>query len=283
MYSYKLTKKATVRTNFERHTKNQVGMIHEVSNGYVKVETHYGVTTIEFFHPQSNSLPIKILEDLTQEIYSAGNDNATKVLVLRAGGERVFCAGASLDELHSIQSAKQGFEFFKAIGDLINTMRKCSKLIIGRIHGNCVGGGVGLAAAVDYAIAWEKVDIKLSELNIGLGPFVVGPAVERKIGLSAFSQLAIDSAMWRNSEWAKRKGLFAEVHPNIEGMDESIARLANLLAHASVESLLEMKKMFWKGTDHWDELLQERAAISGKLIITGHAKAEIRKILDRKK
>ncbi|MEO6916879.1 MAG: enoyl-CoA hydratase/isomerase family protein [Chitinophagaceae bacterium] len=258
-------------------------MIHEVSNGYVKVETHYGITTIEFFHPHSNALPIKILEDLTQQIYSAGIDNATKVVILRAGGDKVFCAGASLDELYKIETAKEGHDFFKAIADLINTMRKCPKLIIGRIHGNCVGGGVGVASAVDYAISWEKAEIKLSELNIGLGPFVVGPAVERKIGLSGFSQLAIDSGMWRNSEWAKRKGLFAEVHPNIEGMDESIARLSGLLAHSSAESLLEMKKMFWKGTEHWDDLLKERATISGKLVITSHCKNEIRKILDRKK
>ena len=252
-------------------------MIHEVSNGYVKVETHYGVTSIEFFHPQSNSLPIKILEDLRQEIYSAGNDTSTKVIILRAGGEKVFCAGASLDELSNIQTAKQGFEFFKGFADLINTMRKCPKLIIGRIHGSCIGGGVGIAAAVDYCIAWEKVEIKLSELNIGLGPFVVGPAVERKIGLSAFSQLAIDSTMWRNSDWAKRKGLFAEVHPTSEGMDESIARLAGVLSHSSQESMLEMKKMFWQGTDHWDTLLPERATISGQLIIGATAKAEVSK------
>ena len=156
-------------------------------------------------------------------------------------------------------------------------MRKCSKLIIGRIHGKAVGGGVGLVAATDYAIAVEGADVKLSELAIGIGPFVVGPAVERKIGAAAFSHLAIDATVWRNADWAKRKGLYAELHPTLEGMEESVVRLANNLAHSSVEATAELKKMFWKGTDHWDTLLQERAAISGRLILSEFARVAIQK------
>ena len=156
-------------------------------------------------------------------------------------------------------------------------MRKCPKLIIGRIHGKCVGGGAGLAAAVDYAIACEKADVRLSELAIGIGPFVVGPAVERRIGCSAFGHLAIDSTMWRNAEWCKRKGLFAEVHTTIEGMDESISRLANELAHSSPEAMAELKKILWKGTEHWDELLYQRAEISGRLVLSNFTKHAIQK------
>src|SRR4029079_15695779 len=151
------------------------------------------------------------------------------------------------------------------------------KLIIGRIHGKCVGGGVGLAAAVDYAIASEGADIKLSELAVGIGPFVVGPAVERKIGLSAFSQLAIDATLWRNADWARRKGLFAELHSSVEEMDESIARLANVLMHSSPEAMAEMKKIFWKRTENWDHLLIERAAISGRLVLSEFTKNAIEK------
>jgi methylglutaconyl-CoA hydratase len=253
-------------------------MIHQFTEGHVKVETHKNVTTIEFFHPQGNSLPGGILEDLAQEIHSAGTDADTKVIVLRSDGDRTFCSGASLDEMLSIETARQGYEFFKGFANVINAMRKCPKMIIGRVQGNCIGGGVGLAAAVDYCIAWEKVDIRLSELSIGIGPFVIGPAVERKIGLSAFSQLAIDSTMWRNTDWAKRKGLFAEVHPSIENMDESVSRLANTLAHSSQESMTEMKRMFWRGTEHWDELLNERAAISGRLILDESAKSCMQKL-----
>ena len=243
-------------------------MIHQLSDGYVKVETHLGVTTIEFFHPQSNSLPGKILADLEQEIHSAGNDDRSKVIILRSGGESAFCAGASFNELLTIKNASQGQEFFRGFANVFNAMRKCPKLIIGRIHGNCVGGGVGLASAVDYCIANDTVQIKLSELSIGLGPFVVGPVVERKIGNAAFGQLAIDASMWRNADWAKRKGMFAEVHPGIESMDESIERLADTLVHSNPESMKETKKMLWKGTEHWDELLKERAAISGKLVVS---------------
>lgn len=252
-------------------------MIHEVSDGYVKVETHNGVTTIEFFHPQSNSLPAKILDDLSQEIHSAGTDQATKVIVIRSGGEKAFCAGASLDELILLNTPRQGQEFFSGFANVINAMRRCPKLIIGRIQGNCVGGGVGLAASVDYCIAWEKVEIRLSELAIGIGPFVVGPAIERKIGNSAFSQLAIDATMWRNSDWAKRKGLFAEVHPAVENMDESVSRLANALAHSHPQAMAETKKMLWRGTEHWDELLIERASVSGRLVLSEFTKNAIQK------
>jgi len=252
-------------------------MIKEVKEDYVKAETHNGITTIEFFHPQSNSLPGKILEELAREIHFAGTHSETKVIVLKSGGEKTFCSGASFDELTAIKTEEQGKTFFSGFANVINAMRKCPKFIIGRIQGKCVGGGVGLAAAVDYAIATDKADIKLSELAVGIGPFVVGPAVERKIGTAAFSALAIDATMWRNAEWAKRKGLFAEVHETVENMDEFIHRLSNTLMHSSPLAMAEMKKMFWKGTEHWDELLKERAAISGKLVLSEFTKNAIAK------
>ena len=252
-------------------------MLTEIKEGYVKAEFHNGITTIEFFHPQSNSLPGRILEHLAQAIHSAGNDENTRVVILRSAGEKAFCAGASFDELKAIKTKEQGLLFFSGFAHVINSMRTCPKFIIGRIHGKCAGGGVGLAASVDYAIAVEAVEIKLSELAIGIGPFVVGPVIERKIGLSAFSQLAIDANMWRNSDWARRKGLLAELHPDVEGMGESIRRLADTLMHSSPEAMAEMKKIFWKGTEHWDKLLIERAAISGRLALSEYTRIAIEK------
>ncbi|MBP6430237.1 MAG: enoyl-CoA hydratase/isomerase family protein [Ferruginibacter sp.] len=255
-----------------------------MEQAYVKSETHQGITYIEFFHPQSNSLPGKVLEDLAKEIHYAGTHNETKVIVLKsasknlpAGKAGTFCSGASFDELIAIKNETEGLKFFSGFAHVINAMRKCPKLIIGRIQGKCVGGGVGLAAAVDYAIATNNAEIKLSELAVGIGPFVVGPVVERKIGTSAFSQLAIDATMWRNADWAKRKGLFAETHDTIEAMDESIQRLANTLSHSSPQAMAEMKKIFWKGTDSWDELLIERAKISGSLVLSDFTKMAIAK------
>ena len=252
-------------------------MVQDLVNGYVTSETHKGITTIEFFHPQSNSLPRRLLEDMANEIHAAGADDDTKVIVLRSGGEKAFCAGASFDELAAVNSAEKGYDFFSGFANVINAMRKCSKLIIGRIHGKCVGGGVGLAAAVDYAIAVEGAEIRLSELAVGIGPFVIGPAVERKIGTSAFSQIAIDATMWRNADWARRKGLYAELHPTVEGMDESISRLANQLAHSSPEAMRELKRVFWQGTDHWDDLLSKRAEISGRLVLSNFTREAIAK------
>ena len=252
-------------------------MIQEVKGGYVNPETHQGVTTIEFYHPQSNSLPTKILAELAKEIHFAGTHSETKVIILKSAGDKSFCAGASFDELMTIFSEAEGQKFFTGFADVINAIRKCPKLVIGRIHGKCVGGGVGLAAAVDYAIALEKAEIKLSELEIGIGPFVVGPAIERKIGVAAFNALAIDASMFRNSDWAKKKGLFAEVHQTVESMDESIARLAHHLSHSNPVAMAEMKKVFWKGTENWDELLKERAAISGRLVLSAFTKSAIEK------
>lgn len=253
-------------------------MIHQIQAGYVKSETHNGITTLEFHHPQSNSLPSKILEELAQEIHSlAYDDDDTRVIVLRSAGDKAFCAGASFEELASIKTKEEGLQFFSGFANVINAMRKCTKPIIGRIHARAVGGGVGLIAATDYAIAVEGADVKLSELAIGIGPFVVGPAIERKIGIAAFSNLAFDATVWRNADWAKRKGLYAELHPTIEGMDESLSRIANTLAHSSAEAIGELKKILWKGTEHWDHLLHERAAISGKLIVSEFAKNAIHK------
>ena len=248
----------------------------------MKTEFHQGITTIEFFHPLSNSLPGAMLEELTHAIHGAGNDEHTKVVILRSAGDHVFCAGASFEELKAIKDKEQGLHFFSGFAHVINAMRTCPKFIIGRIHGKCVGGGVGIAAAVDYAIALESVEIKLSELAIGIGPFVVGPVVERKIGLSAFSQLTIDASMWRNADWARRKGLFAELHADKEGMDESIHRLSDALMHSSPEAMAQLKSIFWKGTEHWDKLLIERAAISGKLVLSEFTKKAIEKFKTKK-
>ena len=244
---------------------------------HVKSHIEHGINTIEFFHPQSNSLPGKILEELAKEIHFAGTHDDTRVIILKSDGDKTFCSGASFDELVAIKTEAEGVHFFNGFANVINNMRKCPKFIIGRIQGKCVGGGVGLAAAVDYAIATNKAEIKLSELAVGIGPFVVGPAVERKIGTAAFSALAIDATMWRNAEWARKKGLFAEVHEGIENMDESVYRLANTLAHSNPEAIAEMKKIFWKGTENWDLLLKERAAISGKLVLSEFTRNAIAK------
>jgi methylglutaconyl-CoA hydratase len=247
------------------------------TEAYVKSHIEHGINTIEFFHPQSNSLPGKILEELAREIHFAGTHDDTRVIILKSGGEKTFCSGASFDELIAIKNEKEGLAFFSGFANVINAMRKCPKFIIGRIQGRCVGGGVGLASAVDYAIATSKAEIKLSELAVGIGPFVVGPAVERKIGNGAFSALAIDAANWRSTDWAKRKGLFAEIHDGVENMDEAVYNLANTLAHSNPNAMSEMKKIFWRGTEHWDELLKERAAISGKLVLSDFTKNAIEK------
>ncbi len=247
-------------------------------SGYVKSVRHGQCLTIEFFHPQSNSLPGNLLMELGFQIHAAGLDDDVRVILLRSAGEKSFCAGASFQEMSKIKTAREGEDFFNGFAHVFNSMRKCPKFIIARIQGKCVGGGVGLAAAADYAIALTGAEIKLSELSLGIGPFVIGPVMERKIGLSAFCQLAIDASSWRTAEWAKARGFYSEVHATREVMDESIYRLQNHLSHSNPEAMKEMKKMFWEGTSHWDQLLAERAKISGRLVISSFTQEAIGKL-----
>ncbi|MDD9885330.1 MAG: enoyl-CoA hydratase-related protein [Gammaproteobacteria bacterium] len=239
---------------------------------YVKRRVRDGVAVVEFFHPAHNSLPGGILEQLAGAVERAGGDERARVVVLRGGGGGAFCAGASFDELTVVADAADatagaaaGAQFFEGFARVINAMRACPKFIIARVHGKAVGGGVGLAAAADYALASREAAVKLSELSIGLGPFVVGPAVARKIGVSAFSQLAIDSDSFYDAEWAREKGLYARVLDSTAELDAAVQALAARLASCNPEAMRELKRAFWRGAEDWDELLAARAAVSGRL------------------
>ncbi len=246
-----------------------------MQESYVKYTVENNIGRIEFFTKQHNSLPAKVLSQLAEMIDKAGKDNECKVIILQSGGDKTFCAGASFDELLQIENEEQGLEFFSGFANVINTMRLCPKFIIGRIQGKAIGGGAGLASSCDYCYATVYAEIKLSELAVGIGPFVVGPPVVRKIGTTAAYELAIDSNNFRLAQWAKEKGLYAEIFDTIELMDQSIDKLAATLATSSSEAMREIKKIFWNGTEHWNDLLKERAAISGRLILSDHAKKAI--------
>ena len=243
---------------------------------YVKITIENEVGYIEFFHPAHNSLPGDLLAKLAQTITDAGNNDAVKVIVLKSGKDRTFCAGASFKELININDEATGKVFFSGFANVINAMRKCPKFIIGRIQGKTVGGGVGLAASTDYCMASKFAAIKLSELNIGIGPFVVGPAIERKIGLSAMSQIAIDANSFYPAEWAMQKGLFTKVFETNEELDDAVKVTAEHLCTYNTEAMLEMKKVFWKGTDNWDTLLAQRAQTSGRLVLSAFTKEKLK-------
>ena len=237
-------------------------------DAYVNIEVQDGIGAIEFFHPQSNSLPGIILEQLASSITDAGNNVEIKVLILKSGGDRAFCAGASFDELLAVENEVQGKEFFSGFAKVINASRKCPKFIIGRVQGKAVGGGVGMASATDYCFATKYASVKLSELAIGIGPFVVGPPIERKIGMAAFGNLTINATEWHSAEWAREKGLYSKVYNSSDEMDVAIQALAEKLAASNPDSMQALKKVMWDGTEHWDELLLERAAMSGKRVLS---------------
>ena len=246
-------------------------------NGSLYTHIENKVATVEFGHPASNSFPSVLLERLANEFDKLSTNDEVSVIVLKSEGERAFCAGASFDELVSIDNLEDGKAFFSGFANVINAMRRCSKLIIGRVQGKTVGGGVGLAAACDYVLATEHASIKLSEFTIGIGPFVIAPAVERKISVSGLAELTLDATSWKNAYWAKEKGLYARVFETQNELDKEVEILSEKLASYNPEALSEMKKALWKGTEHWEELLIERAETSGKLVLSEFTKKALEK------
>lgn len=245
------------------------------TEGSVSAIVENGISYITFSHPQSNSLPGVLLRELAATIEKESANRASGVIVIKSGGDKTFCAGASFDELMSISSFDAGRQFFSGFALVINAIRKSPKFVIARVQGKAVGGGVGLAAAADYTIAMETADIKLSELAVGIGPFVVGPAVERKMGKSAFTSLAINATEWQNAKWAREKGLYAELVSDLDALDAAVLKLAQKLAKSSPEAMTALKQVFWKGTEDWDSLLMERAEMSGTLVLSDYTRSAI--------
>jgi len=248
-----------------------------MSNGSLYTHIQNNIATVEFYHPASNSFPSELLERLATAFNELSLNNEVHVIILKSEKDKAFCAGASFDELVAITNFEEGKQFFLGFANVINAMRKCSKLIIGRIQGKAVGGGVGLAAACDYCFATEQAAIKLSEFTIGIGPFVIAPVVDRKIGVAALSELTLDATSWQNAYWAKEKGLFAKVFETLSELDSEVDNLALKLASYNPEALNEMKKIMWQGTENWDTLLDNRAAISGKLVLSDFTKKALQK------
>lgn len=240
-------------------------------NAYVKSSIENGICTVEFFHPRSNSLPGTILSELAETIERAGKNPEAKVIVLKSGGEKAFCAGASFDELIEITEFDKGKKFFMGFAKVINAMRKAPKFIITRVQGKVVGGGVGLVSASDYVFAKKGSSLKLSELALGIGPFVVGPAVERKVGKAAFSHMSIDFD-WYEDEWATDKGFYTSLYEDLDSLDNAVMKFAEKCAAGSLEAMADLKKVIWEGTENWDELLEQRAEISGRLVLLDFTK-----------
>ena len=270
-----LTKCEALKSSFSTIWNHRLNLT--MTEAYVKHHTENQIATIEFFHPEQNSLPGNILALLAQTITELGQMDEVKIIILKSGGDRTFCAGASFKELININDAETGKVFFSGFANVINAMRMCPKFIIGRIQGKTVGGGVGLAAATDYCMATKFAAIKLSELNVGIGPFVVSPAIERKMGVAATSQIAIDANTFYDARLAMDKGLYAGVFESIEELDETVLNFAKHLCTYNPEAMMEMKKVFWRGTDDWDVLLAERAAISGRLVLSDFTKETLKK------
>ncbi len=248
-----------------------------MENGSLYTHIQNKIAVIEFFHPAGNSLPGELLARLAVAFDELSVNKDVNVIILKSEKETTFCAGASFDELSVISTVDDGKQFFLGFANVINAMRKCSKLIIGRVQGKSVGGGVGLAAACDYCFATEQASIKLSEFTIGIGPFVIAPVVTRKMGVAALSELTLDATNWQNAYWAKEKGLFAKVFESINEMDKEVDNLSLKLSKYNPEALKEMKKVLWEGTEHWDILLEERAKISGKLVLSESTKSALLK------
>lgn len=242
---------------------------------HISCHLENGLATIGFYHPAHNSLPGFLLTQLAQTIHDTGLNPDVQLILLKSEGEKTFCAGASFDELGAIQDFETGKTFFLGFAKVILAMKNCPKLIIGRIHGKAIGGGVGLAAAMDYPMATKFASIRLSELAVGIGPFVIGPAVERKMGAAAFQMLSLNPTEWQTADWAKQHGLYYEVFESTDQLDQYIQQFTKQLLQSNPEALSNLKKVFWENTQNWDQLLNERAAISGHLVLSPFSKMAI--------
>ncbi len=252
-------------------------MTTDRTNGSLYTKIANGIATVEFGHPASNSFVSELLDRLAKEFDKLAINSEVSVIVLKSEGDRTFCAGASFDELVAISNLEEGKLFFSGFASVINAMRKCPKPIIGRVQGKTVGGGVGLASACDYVHATVEAAIKLSEISIGIGPFVIAPAVERKMGKAALAELSLYPTEWKNAYWAKEKGLYAKVYDSIPEMDKELDIHLQKLATYNPEALAEMKKVLWEGTEHWGQLLLERAEASGKMALSPNTKQALEK------
>ncbi|CAN5902884.1 enoyl-CoA hydratase/isomerase family protein [soil metagenome] len=251
-----------------------------VAGGDVSVTISDGIGTITFSHPKRNSLPAALLERLADAINWLGKDGAARVIVLRSNGNGPFCAGASFDELIAIADADAGEEFFSGFARVILAMIRAPKFVLVRVHGRTAGGGVGICAAGDYTFAVRAASAKLSELAVGIGPFVVGPVIERRIGRGAYSAMSVD-ADWRDADWGERHGLYARTFTDSASMDAAINALAGTLAASHPDAMRAMKEVFWAGTEHWETLLAERARISGTLVLSDFTRSAIAKFKSR--
>src|SRR5690554_44412 len=241
-----------------------------------------GIACITFFHPSHNSFPRKQLEELATKINDLSNNDEVKLILLESEGDQTFCAGASFDELLTINTRAAGKQFFSGFALVINAIRLSKKIVVCKVQGKAIGGGMGLAAACDYCFATEHADVRLSELSVNLGPFVIAPAVERKIGLSAFITLTLNPDEYKDAKWAKNHGLFQEVYPDLESMNDAVHTFCKRLCSYNTEVLSDLKSVFWHNTDHWDTLLIERADISGKLLLSEKTKASLLAFNNRK-
>lgn len=248
-----------------------------MSEGRISLDINDKVATVEFYHPASNSLPSKLLSELSDCFFNLSTNENVTLIVLKSGGEKAFCAGASFNELMAISNKGEGKSFFMGFANVINAMRSCKKPIIGRIQGRAVGGGVGLIAACDLAFATDMAAVKLSEISIGIGPFVIAPAVERKIGVSGLATLSLNPTQWQNAYWGQKMGLYSEVYDTIAILDKKVDEIAFELARSNPKALKEMKNVLWGNTDHWETLLEERAEISGALVLSDFTKEALSK------
>jgi methylglutaconyl-CoA hydratase len=241
-------------------------------NGSLYTSINEKIATIEFGHPASNSFVLELLDRLASELYKISENEAVNIIVLKSEGDGVFCAGASFDQLIDVSNLEEGTVFFNGFAKVINAMRTCKKIIIGRVQGKAVGGGVGLISACDYVFATESASIRLSELTIGIAPFVIAPAVVRKIGTAGLAELSLNPKEWKTAYWAQEKGLFAKVFNNLNDLDKELDYFSTNLANYNPQALEEWKKILWENTAHWETLLPERAMITGKLALSDFTK-----------
>lgn len=233
---------------------------------------HNVVAQITLNRPEvRNAFDDTLIQSLTKAFTRLGKDANVRVIILRAEGS-AFCAGADLNWMQrsvdfsfseNVQDAHHLAAMLKAIYD-------CPKPVIARVHGAAFGGGVGLVAACDIALATESAKFCLSETRLGLIPAVISPFVVPKIGQTAARRYFLTAEVFSATQ-AAHLNLVTEVASDEAALDALLAKIVGAILANGPEALSQSKVLLEQITHFaWDRAVD----ITTKMIAERRASAE---------
>lgn len=207
------------------------------------ISSPHGVTTLTLDRPDKhNALDGAAWRELHDALLATGNDESTRVVVLTGAGA-TFCAGADIAHMRSMMNASEEANFADAtvLADCLRVLNQLPQPVIARVNGNAFGGGVGLVACADIAIAVSTAKFALTEVRLGIVPAAISPYVIAAIGERQARRLFTTAAPFD----AREAGALGLVHLAVEDsqLDAAIERQIDLLLRGGPLAVREAKKL----------------------------------------